>query len=266
MVLDHNASVKSLITALELQRDWGVESVTENIPWQPLEAPTPILGQRKPERAKSTQIGSYAGQSSKKASADVTIEVTDIESLKKYSDHIKDSTLAKTATHHLLPILSDKARFIIIGEVPDDDEDRSGVLFSGQAGQYLEKILKSIGLKQSDASLIPAMPWRPPGGRPLLPQELKVGAEIMQHSLALSWAQNGALPIITMGTTALHILFKKPTRITKVRGKWHDITLSASLGQAKLLPTFHPLQLRAGSVVRKGLWQDMILLAETLGI
>ena len=57
------------------------------------------------------------------------------------------------------------ARLMIVGEAPGRDEDRMGVPFVGTSGQFLDRMLASIGLDRSGVYLTNFLPWRPPGNR-----------------------------------------------------------------------------------------------------
>lgn len=208
----------SLLAALKLQMEWGVEAVTESIPWQPMDS---LCSRTKTQREKNPivslsrrgvteiEVASYPQEE-----VPVLVEAGDgIESLRSFLDQFRDQPLFRTATHHLVPELHEGARFVIIGEVPDADEDRSGTLFSGEAGFYLEKIMQSLHLKREDINFVPSIPWRPPGGRPLLPGELKIAEHILGYALKLT----KDLPVVTMGTTPLRLLAGKATQIVKAR-------------------------------------------------
>ena len=54
------------------------------------------------------------------------------------------------------------AKIMIVGEAPGKEEDRAGVPFVGQAGQLLDRMLKSIGLSRDQTYITNIIPWRPP--------------------------------------------------------------------------------------------------------
>jgi DNA polymerase len=61
---------------------------------------------------------------------------------------------------------------MLIGEAPGYYEDQQGRPFVGQAGQFLEQLLASIGLKRTDVFITNVIKCRPPQNRDPLPDEI----------------------------------------------------------------------------------------------
>lgn len=57
---------------------------------------------------------------------------------------------------------------LIIGSMPDADDDREGKPFAGKAGALLDKMLAAINLTRENVLLTNAVPWRPPGNLSLI--------------------------------------------------------------------------------------------------
>ena len=57
------------------------------------------------------------------------------------------------------------AEILLIGEGPGYYEDQQGRPFVGAAGQFLEQLLGSIGLKRTDVFIANVVKCRPPGNR-----------------------------------------------------------------------------------------------------
>lgn len=68
---------------------------------------------------------------------------------------------------------AEDADIVFIGEAPGFHEDQQGVPFVGQAGQFLDHLLESIGLGRSDVYICNVIKCRPPGNRDPLPIEIK---------------------------------------------------------------------------------------------
>src|SRR3989337_2715528 len=64
------------------------------------------------------------------------------------------------------------AEIMFIGEAPGYYEDQQGRPFVGAAGQFLEQLLASIGLKRSDVFIANVIKSRPPNNRDPLPEEI----------------------------------------------------------------------------------------------
>lgn len=165
--------------------------------------------------------------------------------------------LARTAMSVVTPLIVPSASLLMIGEVPNADEDRSGIVFSGKTGEILDKMLASVNLSRAEISLAPALPWRPPGGRHLNPAEIVPARAELQILID----QIRPRQIVTMGTTPLQLVRAESTPLTSVRGKWEDVDI---LGQTyALLPMRHPLQILTSSRARQDFWRDLLTLVDS---
>ena len=64
------------------------------------------------------------------------------------------------------------AEIVFIGEGPGYHENVQGRPFVGAAGQFLEELLESIGMKREDVFITNVVKCRPPGNRDPEPEEL----------------------------------------------------------------------------------------------
>ncbi|MEA1959584.1 MAG: uracil-DNA glycosylase [Chloroflexota bacterium] len=64
------------------------------------------------------------------------------------------------------------ADILFIGEGPGWHEDQQGRPFVGPAGQFLDELLKSVGLCREDVYIANIIKCRPPGNRDPLPDEV----------------------------------------------------------------------------------------------
>ncbi|XAO70826.1 MAG: uracil-DNA glycosylase [Acetobacteraceae bacterium] len=165
--------------------------------------------------------------------------------------------LARTAMSVVTPLIVPSASLLVIGEVPNADEDRSGIVFSGKTGEVLDKMLASVNMSRAEISLAPALPWRTPGGRHLNPAEMVPARAELQALID----QIRPRQIVTMGTTPLQLVRAESTPLTSVRGKWMDVDI---LGQTyALLPMRHPLQILTSSRARQDFWRDLLTLVDS---
>lgn len=81
--------------------------------------------------------------------------------------------LAKRRTRAVPGEGPENAKILFIGEAPGWHEDQQGRPFVGPAGQFLEQLLSSIGLKRQDVYIANVIKCRPPGNRDPLPGEIQ---------------------------------------------------------------------------------------------
>jgi uracil-DNA glycosylase family 4 len=68
---------------------------------------------------------------------------------------------------------AENAEIMFIGEAPGWHEDQQGRPFVGQAGQYLDRLLASIGLDRQQVYIANVIKCRPPDNRDPLPSEIQ---------------------------------------------------------------------------------------------
>jgi DNA polymerase len=103
---------------------------------------------------------------------------------------------------------------VFIGEAPGYHEDQQGRPFVGQAGQFLEQLLNSIGLKRSDVYICNVIKCRPPNNRDPLPMEIKNCQKWLDQQLELLSPKM----TVTLGRYSLARFFPGEP-ISKVHGK-----------------------------------------------
>jgi uracil-DNA glycosylase family 4 len=108
----------------------------------------------------------------------------------------------------------ENSQIVFIGEAPGFHEDQQGRPFVGQAGQFLEQLLGSIGLKRDDVYICNVIKCRPPGNRDPLPMEIKNCQKWLDRQLELLAPKM----VVTLGRYSLARYFPGET-ISKVHGK-----------------------------------------------
>jgi len=122
--------------------------------------------------------------------------------------------LARTRTQTVPGEGPEKPQIVFIGEAPGYHEDQQGRPFVGSAGQFLEQLLNSIGLKRSDVYICNVIKCRPPNNRDPLPIEIKNCQKWLDQQLELLSPKM----IVTLGRYSLARYFPGEP-ISKVHGK-----------------------------------------------
>ncbi|NHO30769.1 uracil-DNA glycosylase family protein [Acetobacter farinalis] len=180
------------------------------------------------------------------------------EALRAALEAFSTCSLRTTAMHTLFPTGPHQAPLMIIGEAPDADEDRSGQVFSGLCGDLLNQMLAPLGLKRETLLLATALPWRPPGGRTPTEPELRQCRPFLERAITLFAPQR----LLLCGRLPARMLLDAGT--TPPRRAWWPADIPGLAGPLPTLVMRHPLQLRASATARKEIWQDLMLVAQTL--
>jgi DNA polymerase len=127
-----------------------------------------------------------------------------------------------------------KARLMLLGEAPGEQESLVGKPFVGRSGQLLQSIVRDLGLTLSDLYVLNTVKCRPPNNRTPTSEEMLVcGTTFLTHQITLV----SPTVIVCVGraaTTALHLLMGKQPPTTSLRG------LTFTYNGIHCLSTWHP--------------------------
>ncbi len=121
--------------------------------------------------------------------------------------------IAKSRTKAVPGEGAENADIMFIGEAPGWHEDQQGRPFVGPAGQFLEKLLSSIGLKREQVFIANVIKTRPPGNREPLPLEIQNCRGWLERQIEIIHPKM----IVTLGRYSMAGFFPDKT-ISKVHG------------------------------------------------
>jgi DNA polymerase len=131
-----------------------------------------------------------------------------------------------------------RARLMLVGEQPGDQEDKQGKPFVGPAGRVLAKALDDAGIARGDAFITNAVKhfkWEQRGKRRLHKRPNVYEIERCHWWLDIERALIKPDIVVALGATALRSVSGKSTAIKNVRGR----LLSLPDG-GQMLATIHP--------------------------
>jgi len=112
----------------------------------------------------------------------------------------------------------DKPKMVLIGEGPGADEDREGRPFVGRAGQMLNSVLKTCGIKREEVYIANTVMCRPPGNRNPSKKETDSCFKFLKAQLDLVQPEI----IVTLGAVPAGVMLdRKDVRMYDVREVWH---------------------------------------------
>ena len=129
-------------------------------------------------------------------------------------EHCQDCELAKYRSRVVPGEGPEKADLLFIGEAPGWYEDQQGRPFVGPAGQFLEELLTSIGLKRNQVYIANVIKCRPPGNRDPLPGEIQTCSKWLDRQIELLSPKI----IVTLGRYSMTRYFPNQS-ISKIHGK-----------------------------------------------
>ena len=162
----------------------------------------------------------------------------DLPSLDQAAERCMGCDLYKMATQTVFGEGPNNAEIMLVGEVPGDEEDRTGHPFVGPAGRLLNKALAEAGIDRSavyTTNVVKHFKWKPSGKRRL--HDKPKASEIAACKPWLDAEIELIRPriMILLGATAAQALLGRDFRVTKMHGQWVPSELAE-----KVMATVHP--------------------------
>ena len=155
--------------------------------------------------------------------------------------------LRRGATNPVVPHVAPNPNgLVVITDMPGADDDASGVVLSGAAGELMDKMLSAIGMGRDNVSIVPLLFWRTPGGRAPSRVELDLARPFVDRAIELLTPR----VILTLGTLAA-TEFANATL-----PKDHGAVISRD-GGGVIVPIFHPNYLLLKPAAKRDAWNAL---------
>lgn len=173
-----------------------------------------------------------------------------LPALRAAAEHCKGCHLYKYATQTVFGSGSSKSPLMVVGEIPGDKEDQTGIPFTGPAGVYLRKTLVASGLDPEDiyfTNVVKHFKFIKVNNRRMhrspVSSEVRACFPWLETEIAVIQPKI----ILCLGATAARALVANHVHLKEQRGKWYPYSESI-----RILITFHPAAiLRAPDESRK---------------
>ena len=194
-----------------------------------------------------------------------TIKCESLESLKTLNDlkialdKFDGCSLKNTASQMVFSDGNSDSKIMMIGEAPGKEEDRMGIPFVGQAGQLLDRMLKSVGLDRQQIYITNFIPWRPPGNRTPSSEEISQLRPFMLKHIQLKKPDI----IVALGGVSAKALLETELGILKIRGRFQEKKFGLEK-PIRILPTLHPAYLLRAPAQKKLAFYDLVTLKRAI--
>jgi len=165
---------------------------------------------------------------------------TTLAELRRAASGCRACDLWKAATQTVFGEGTSKARIMLVGEQPGDQEDRLGHPFVGPAGKLLNQALAEAGIDRSEVyvtNVVKHFKWSPAErGKRRIHNKPRY-SEIQACSPWLDGELEAVKPqvLVCLGASAAHALLGKDFRVTRQRGKLIESSLAPHV-----IATVHP--------------------------
>lgn len=152
--------------------------------------------------------------------------------------------LRSGATNVVVPNIATQPNgLLIITDLPSSDDDISGNILSGRAGELTDKMLAAIGMSRESVSIVPLLFWRTPGGRSPSREEIDLSMPFVNKMIKMLAPRI----VITFGTLATTEIAQ-----TNLIDK-HGAEIDTDQGY-KIIPMYHPNYLILKPSAKKDVW------------
>ncbi len=179
--------------------------------------------------------------------------MSDLSELYREIAACKKCEIAKFRTKVVPGEGAENAEILFIGEAPGWHEDQQGRPFVGPAGQFLDKLLASIGLKRQQVYIANVIKCRPPNNREPLPGEIENCCNFLDRQIELIHPKM----IVTLGRYSMARYFPGKS-ISKIHG-----TAQKQNGKV-YFAMYHPAAALHQQNLRETLEADMLKIPQYL--
>ncbi len=185
----------------------------------------------------------------------ITIDTAKIDSIDSLIDSIKNFNhpLRGFAKNTIAPQVrnqkSEIRNLLIITDMPSADDDESGQILAGAAGELMDKMLGAIGLNRGDVSITPLVFWRTAGGTTPTADDLGLCRPFIDRLIELS----EPVAILTLGTVAATEI--AGARLPTDHGK--SLEFKSDGSDIPVIPIYHPNYLLLKPDSKRPVWDAL---------
>ncbi|SEH00313.1 DNA polymerase [Nonomuraea solani] len=161
----------------------------------------------------------------------------DLPALRAAASCCEGCDLYRNATQTVFGEGPRRAKFMLVGEQPGDQEDRQGHPFVGPAGRILDKGLEEAGIAREEVYLTNAVKhfsFTPRGKRRIHQKPTAAEIDACRPWLDAELAVVRPEVVVVLGASAARALLGRDFRVTRQRGE------PVPLGDAVAVATIHP--------------------------
>ena len=147
-------------------------------------------------------------------------------------------------SHVVVPhIASNPNGVLVVTDIPSSEDDATGQILSGAAGDLFDKMIGAIGMSRDNVSITPILFWRTPGGRTPTRIELDLARPFVNRLIELIEPKI----IVTLGTLAAAEL----AGVDLMHNHGAETVVS---GDIRVFSIYHPNYLILKSLAKQDVW------------
>lgn len=191
---------------------------------------------------------------------EVAAQARSLEDLRERLIAFNGCNLRHSALSTIFASGGTESGLMVIGPLPEQDDEREGIAFSGPPGLLLERMIGAIGLKREAVLATTLIPWRTPGNRAPLPHEVDICRPFIERQVELA----NPRALLLLGNLTARTFFGANGNIHQLRGHWRDLTFGRLVVPA--LASLHPSELMKAPRAKPQAWADLLSLSGRMGM
>lgn len=180
-------------------------------------------------------------------------DIKDLISLKTFILKLKNKNIQNNKIKIIIGEGNKKAKLMIIGEFPDNEEIEYNKSIAGESENLLNKMLKAINLERDDVYTTNVFPWSKNKNLLINNRDILECMPLIQKQIEIVSPKL----ILLMGEIATKAILNSSLTINQLREKWHHYNSINLIQPIKCLVTFHPKHLIKFSSDKKFVWSDL---------
>ena len=178
--------------------------------------------------------------------------------LKNQINTIEDCNLKKASKNLLFGRGNINSSIMLIGDAPNEEEDESGLLFQGDVGKLLEKMLLAINVSMDNIYLTYSINYMTTDERKPNTSDIKRYSKFLKEHISIINPQM----LILMGGTAMESVTGLKSKISDERGKWKEIIIGSKT--VPLMISYSPSYLIRFPENKKYSWEDLKMIKQKI--
>ena len=174
--------------------------------------------------------------------------------LRRDCDGCDKCSLCRTRQHLVFGDGNEKAKIMLVGEGPGEQEDLQGLPFVGPAGRLLDTMLEIIDLDRTKVYIANIVKCRPPRNRDPLPEEQQACSPFLARQIALVDPKI----IVCLGRIAARAILRADRRTRREHGVGYE---HAGI---MYIATYHPSALLRDESKRPEAFEDLVKLRQQI--
>lgn len=187
-----------------------------------------------------------------------SVETLDWQGLRSLVSKCQACELSKVRKQTVFGEGNQTAPLMIIGDAPTEEDDKQGMVFSGEAGKLLTAMLKAMGYQRNDVYISNIVKCRTTQNQEPTENEAVACEPYLLRQINLLQPKL----ILALGSVAAHRLLKSKSTMARLRGQLHYVDGI----NAPVLVSYHPAYLLRAANEKRKAWDDLQMAMKELSL